>query len=140
MLSVTYQETLKNSQTILSGRKHRSLPAAEWYEQKVTTATTEENVRTSFITSFSNGRNKFRYRMEVEQCVRGDGEKMRNLLHRIKRTVKKNWPYDMNGNEAEQKNAERDVQAQQTRQINVSYSLKILRPRSLQREAQENLM
>ena len=38
-------------------------PAAEWYESNITNATTWENVRTNFITRFSDGRNKFRYRI-----------------------------------------------------------------------------
>ena len=41
-------------------------PAAEWYESKITNATTWENVRTNFITRFSDVRNKFGYRMEVD--------------------------------------------------------------------------
>ena len=32
-------------------------PATEWYESKITNATTCENVRTNFITRFSDGRN-----------------------------------------------------------------------------------
>ena len=40
--------------------------AVEWYESNFTNATTWENVRTSFITRFSDGRNKFRCRIEVE--------------------------------------------------------------------------
>ena len=38
--------------------------------------------------------------MEVEPCIRGDGEEIRNFLHRIKRTVDKGWPDDLNGIEA----------------------------------------
>ena len=81
-------------------------PAGEWYENNITNATTWENVRTNFITRFSDGRNNFRYRMEVEHCIRGDGEQNRNFLHRIKRTVDKGWPDDMKGIEAVQQNAE----------------------------------
>ena len=64
-------------------------PAAEWYEKNITKATTWENVRTSFINRFSVGRNKFRYGIEMKHCFRGDGEKIQNLLNRIKRTVDK---------------------------------------------------
>ena len=64
-------------------------PAAEWYESNISNATTWENVRTNFVTRFSDGRIKFRYRMEVEHCIRGDGEEIRNFLHRINRTVDK---------------------------------------------------
>ena len=117
-------------------------PAAEWYESNITNATTWENVRTNFITRFSDGRNKFlfRYRMEVEHCIRGDGEEIRNFLHRIKRTVDKGWPDDLNGIEAAHHAAEREAQGRQRRQRYIDYSLKRLQPRYLQRKAQDYLM
>ena len=115
-------------------------PAAEWYENIITNATTWENVRTNFITRFSDERNKFRYRMEVEHCIRGDGEEIRNFLHRIKRTVDKGWPDDLKGIEAAHYAAEREAQGRQRRQRYIYYSLKGLRPRYLQRNAQEYLM
>ena len=115
-------------------------PAAEWYESNITNATTWEDVRTTFFTRFSDGRNKFRYRMEVESYIRGDGEEIRNFLHRIKRTVDKGWPDDMNGIEAAQQNAERAAQGRQRRQRYMDYSLRGLRPRYLQRKAQEYRM
>ena len=115
-------------------------PAAEWYESNISNATTWENVRTNFITRFSDGRNKFRYRMEVVHCIRGDGEEIRNFLHRIKRTVDKGWPGDLNGIEAAHHNAERDAQGRQRRQRYIDYSLKGLRSGYLQLKAQEYLM
>ena len=115
-------------------------PAVEWYESNITNATTWENVRTNFITRFSDGRSKFRYRMEVEHCIRGDGEEIRKFLHRIKRTVDKGWPDDLSGFEAAHHNAECDAQGRQRRQRYIDYSLKGLRPRYLQRKAQEYLM
>ena len=99
-------------------------PAAEWYENNNTNSTTWENVRKNFITRFSDERNKFRYRMEVEHCIRGDGEEIRKFLHRIKRTVDKGWPNDMNGIEAAQQNAERAAQGRQRRQMYMDYSLR----------------
>ena len=78
--------------------------------------------------------------MEVESCFRGDEEEIRNFLHRIKRTVDKGWPDDMNGIEAAQQNAERAAQGRQRRQRYMDYSLRGLRPRYLQRKAQEYLM
>ena len=50
-------------------------PAAEWYENKSENATTWAATREQFITRFSDGRNKFRHRMEVEHCVRGNGKR-----------------------------------------------------------------
>ena len=115
-------------------------PAAEWYGSTIEAATPWEDIRTNFITRFSDGRNKFRHRLEVEHCVRRDGEEIRNFLRRIKKTVDKGWPDDMNGIARAQQNAERDAQARQRRQRYMDYSLRGLRPRYLQRKAQENLM
>ena len=115
-------------------------PAAEWYESIITNATTWKNVRTNFIIRFWDGRNKFRYGMEVEHCIRGDGEEIQNFLHRIKRTVDKGWPDDLNGIEAAHLNAEREAQGRQRRQRYIDYSLKGLRLRYLHRKAQEFLM
>ena len=115
-------------------------PAAEWYESNITNATTWDNVRTNFNTRFSDGRNKFRYRMEVEHCIRGDREEVWSFLHRIKRTVDKGWPDDINGIEASRQNAERAAQGRQRRQRYMDYSLGGLRPRYLQRKAQEYMM
>ena len=69
-----------------------------------------------FINRFSDGRNKFRHRMEVEHCIRADGEEIRSFLHRIKKTVDKGWPDDMVGIAPGDQNAERTAQARQRRQ------------------------
>ena len=114
-------------------------PAAEWHESNITNATTWGNVRTNFVTRFSDGRNKNRYRMKVEHCIRGDGEEIRNFLHRIKRTVDKGWPDDMEGIAPADHGTERAAQGRQRRQRYIDYSLKGLRPRYLQRKAQEYL-
>ena len=54
--------------------------------------------------------------MEVEQCIRGDGEKFRNFFHRIKRMVDKGGPDDLNGIEVAQHNTAREAQGRQIRQ------------------------
>ena len=115
-------------------------PAAEWYEKKIETATTWADTREQFITQFSDGRNKFRHGMEVEHCVRGDGEEIRNYLHRLKKFVDKGWPYDMEGIVEADRTAERQAQGRQRRQRYIDYNLRGLRPRYLQRKAQEYLM
>ena len=42
-------------------------PAAEWYGSTIEAATSWEDIRTKFMTRFSDGRNKFRHRLEVER-------------------------------------------------------------------------
>ena len=59
-------------------------PAAEWFENIIENASTWATTREQFITRFSDGRNKFRHKKEIEHCVRGDREEVRNYLHRIK--------------------------------------------------------
>ena len=97
-------------------------------------------VRTLFKTRFSDGRNKFRHRMEVEHCIRADGEEIRKFLHRMKKAKDKGWPDDVVGIAAADQNAERTAQARQRRQRYIEYTLKGHRPRYLQRKAQEYLM
>ena len=79
--------------------------------------------------------------MEVEHCIRADGEEFRNLFHRIKKTVDKGWPDDLTGVVAAEQAAERTAQARQRTQRYIDYTLTGLRPRYLdQRKAQEYLM
>ena len=78
--------------------------------------------------------------MEVEHRTRGDGEEIRNFLHRIKRTVDRGWPDDKEGIAAADHCAERADQGRQRGQRHIDYSPKRLRPRYLQRKAQEYLM
>ena len=112
-------------------------PAAEWYGSTIRDAMTWNDVRTLFITRFSDGRDKFRLRMEVEYCIRADGKEIRNFLHRIQKTVEKGWPDDMVEIAPGDQNAERSTQPRQRRQRYIDYTLKGLRPRYLQRKAQE---
>ena len=91
-------------------------PAAEWYGSTIQDAMTWDEVRTLFITRFSDERNKFRHRMEVEHCIRADGEEIRNFPHRIKKIVDKGWPDDMVGIAPGDQDAERTAQARQRRQ------------------------
>ena len=78
--------------------------------------------------------------MEVEHCVRGDGEEIRNFFFRIKKDVDKGWPDDMEGIVEADRAAERQAQGRQRRQRYIDYTLRGHRPRYLQRKAQEYLM
>ena len=78
--------------------------------------------------------------MEAEQCVRGDGEEIRNVLHRRKKIVDKECRDDMEGIAEGDRAAERQAQGGQRRQRYIDYTLRGLRPRYLQRKTQEYLM
>ena len=47
--------------------------------------------------------------MEVEHCIRADGEEIRNLFHRIRKTMDKGWPDDMVGIAPGDQNAKRNA-------------------------------
>ena len=115
-------------------------PAAEWCENNIESATTWADTREQFITRFFDGRNKFRHSMEVKHNVRGDGEEIRNFLHRVRKIVDKGWPDDMGGIVEANRAAERQAQGRQRRQRYIDYTLRGLRPMYLQRKAQEYLM
>ena len=115
-------------------------PAAEWYENNIENATTRADTREQIKTQFSDGRNEFRHRMEVEHSVRGDEEEIRNFLHRRKKIVDKGGPDDMEGIVEADRAAEQQAQGRQRRQRYIDYTLRGFRPRYLQRPAQEYLM
>ena len=78
--------------------------------------------------------------MEIEHCIRDDGEEVRNFLHRIKTTLDKGWPDELVGIAPGDQNVERTAQARQRRQRYIDYTLKGLRPRYIQRKAQDYLV
>ena len=70
--------------------------------------------------------------MELEHCVRGDGEAIRNFFDRIQELVDKGLPDDMEGIAEGDRAAERQAQGRQRRQRYTDYTLRGLRPRYIQ--------
>ena len=91
---------------------------AESFLQLIEAATLWNEIEVNFITRFSDGRNKFRPRLEVEHC----------------------WPDDMDGIPRAQQNAERAKQTRQQEQRYMDYNLRGIKPNYLQLKAQEQLM
>ena len=86
---------------------------------QLTEATTSWNgMKMNFITRFSDVRNKFHNRLEVEHC----------------------WPDDTNGVPNAQQKAERTTQERQQKQIYMDYNLRRLKPNYLQLKAREQLL
>ena len=75
-------------------------------------------IKTNFVTRFSDVRNKLRYRLEVKHC----------------------WPDDMKGNPNDQKHAERVTQKRQQKQRYMDYNHRGLKPIYLQLKSQKHLM
>ena len=66
--------------------------ALEWFESEITDATNWNALKDEFIKRFTDGRDQFRFRLEVENTFRQEGELIKNHLHRIKSGVDKGWP------------------------------------------------
>ena len=91
---------------------------AESFLQLIEATPLWNGIKMNFITRFSDGRNKFRNRLEVEHC----------------------WPDDTNGVPNAQQNAERTTQKRQRKQRYMDYNLRGLKPNYSQLKAQEQLM
>ena len=91
---------------------------AESFLQLTETTTLWNGKKMNFITRFSDGRNKFRNRLEVEHC----------------------WPDDTNGVPNAQQNVERTTQKRQQKQRCMDYNLRGLKPNYSQLKAQNQLM
>ena len=82
---------------------------AESFLQLTEATTLWNGMKMNFITRFSDGRNKFRHRLEVEHC----------------------WPDDTNGIRNAQQNAELTTQKRQQKQRYMDYNLRGLKPTDL---------
>ena len=91
---------------------------AESFLQLTEATTLRIGMKMNFITSFSDGRNKYRNRLEVEHC----------------------WPDDTNGVPNAQQNAERTTQKRQQKQRYMDYNLRGLKPKYSQLKAQDQLI
>ena len=91
---------------------------AESFLQLTEATTLWNGLKMNFITRCSEGRNKFRHRLEVDHC----------------------WPDDTNGIPNAQENAERTTQKRQQKQKYMDYNLRGLKPNCLQLKAQGQLL
>ena len=91
---------------------------AESFLQLIEATTLWNGIKMNFVTGFSDGRNRFRQRLEVEHC----------------------WPDDTNGIPNAQQNAERTTQKRQQKQRYMDYNLRGFKPNYFQLKAQEQLM
>ena len=66
--------------------------ALVWFESGITDATDWNTLKDEFIKKFTDGRDLFRFRFEVENAFRQERELIKNYLHRIKSGVDKGWP------------------------------------------------
>ena len=99
--------------------------AAEWYEgfNVGNPLPTWIQVKTAFITRFSDDRDKYSHRITAENCVRGKEELVKNFYHRVKQAVDKEWPIDAAANQNE-----RDAQQNLRNQKYIDFTIRGLTP------------
>ena len=88
---------------------------------------------------FTDCRDQFRFRLEVENTFRQEGELMKNYLHRIKSGVDKGWPEEISTSIEGDDNIrrEKEIQQRQRSQKHIDFAIRGLRPQGLKREAHE---
>ena len=113
--------------------------ALEWYKG-VDAAKTLADIKTEFLDRFTDGRDKFKFRIEVENASRQEGELIKNYFHRIKHAVDRGWPEDiptsLAGNTAGI-TGEKKIQSRQREQKYIDFAIRGLQPPSLKRKAHE---
>ena len=116
--------------------------ALEWFESEVTDTTDWNTLKDEFIKRFTDGRDQFRFRLEVENTFRQEGELIKNYLHRIKSGVDKGWPEkiptSIEGDDNIRK--EKEIQQRQRSQKYIDFAIRGLRPQGLKRKAHEKLI
>ena len=66
-------------------------PAAQWFETLAPGLAWNE-VRNQFITRFTDAKDKYRKRIEVESIKRQPDELIKSYTHRVTKAVEKGWP------------------------------------------------
>ena len=111
--------------------------ALEWFEIEVTDATNWNNLKNEFIKRFTDGRDQFRFRLEVENTFRQEGGLIKNYLHRVNSVVDEGWPEKIptiiTGDDNIRK--EKEIQQRQRSEKNIDFAMRRLRPQGLKRKA-----
>ena len=110
-------------------------PAAEWYADSKNDVAIWDQIRTAFIDRFSDDQDKYRHRITAENCLRGNGELVKQFYHRVKSAVDKGWSLDPNGTQAG-----RDNQQNQRNAKNIEFTVRGLKPTGIKRKGHRPLI
>ena len=112
--------------------------AIEWFNTIDPTRTLDQ-IKGDFITRFTDSRDQFKYRLEVEGATRQEGELMKNYFHRIKHAVDREWPEKIPARLTDpgQIATERTIQQRQREQKYIDFAIRDLQTPSLKRKANE---
>ena len=108
--------------------------ALEWFNN-IDEAKNLTDIKKEFLDRFTDGRDKFKFRIEVENATRQEGELIKNYFHRVKHAVDRGWPEDLTG--ATDVAQEKLIQERQREQKYIDFAIRGLRPPQLKRKAHE---
>ena len=109
--------------------------ALEWFNT-VDEAEVLNDIKDEFLDRFSDGRDKFEHRLDVENASRQEGELIKKYFHRVKHAVDKGWPEDLT-NVANTDRAQEAVIHLDKDNKYFDFAIRALQPPSLKRKAHE---
>ena len=110
--------------------------ALEWFNT-IDEAKVLNDIKNDFLDRFTDGRDKFKHRLEVENASRQEGELIKNYFHRVKHAVDKGWPEDLTNVANADRAQEAVIQSRQREQKYIDFAIRGLQPPSLKRKAHE---
>ena len=108
--------------------------ALEWFNI-VDEAKVLNDIKGDFLDRFTDGRDNFKHRLEVENASRQEGELLKNYFRRVKHAVDKGWPEDLTNVANADRAQEAVIQSRQREQKYIDFAIRGLQPPSLKRKA-----
>ena len=119
-------------------------PAAEWYAANINeedAAHTWDFIKREFRTRFTDGRDRYRFRIQAENIKRTENEPIKTYLQRVKKIVDKGWPtiYVVGATAAQRTAADDQMQIHRNEKY-ISLGSKGLIPNSLKQCAYKRML
>ena len=94
-------------------------------------------LKDEFKKRFTDGKDQFRFRLEVENTFRQEGELIKNYIHRIKSEVDEGWPEKIPASFEGDDNIRKEniIQHRQRSQKYIDFAIRGLGPQGLKRKA-----
>ena len=120
------KKSYENRQRSLFGSLLTDSPL-EWFNT-VDEAKVLNNIKGEFLDIFTDGRDKFKHRLEVENASRQEGDLIKNYLHRVKHAVDKGCPENLTNVDNANRAQEAVKQSRQREQKYIDFAIRELQP------------
>ena len=120
------KKSYENRQRSLFGSLLTDTPL-EWFNT-VDEAKVLNNIKGEFLDIFTDGRDKFKHRLEVENASRQEGDLIKNYFHRVKHAVDKGWPENLTNVDNANRAQEAVKKSRQRKQKYIDFAIRELQP------------